>query len=54
MIPRHLLPKCVQDDLAGAEKIRTVVYLVALYAALLIVMFMVIHFAPQIDAWRMQ
>jgi len=52
MIPPHLLPHPVRDDLEGDDKIKTTVFLVALYVIILVMMFLVLHYAEAIDNWR--
>jgi hypothetical protein len=45
MIPRH--PHQPSDQ----EKTQVTLFLLAVYAALLALFFLTLHFAPQIDAW---
>jgi cell division protein FtsL len=50
--PRHLLPKCVQDDLAGAERIRSGVLIAVLFVVLLSAIALVLRYADVINNWR--
>jgi uncharacterized membrane protein YjjP (DUF1212 family) len=53
MIPRHLLPKRVQDDLDGADRLRSGFWIVILFLALAAAIFLLAYYGDAIDNWRL-